>query len=48
MFCLAPQLGVAEIRMEALQQVVSYYDDVLGYEEYGLGYQDSECGLLAS
>jgi len=43
---VAPQLGITEIRMEALQHVVSYYDGELGYEEYGKPYQDSEWGLL--
>ncbi len=43
---VAPQLGMAEIRMEAMQRVVSYYDDVLGYEEYGASYQDSEWGRI--
>jgi hypothetical protein len=32
---VAPQLGISEIRMEALQHVVRYYDDILGYEESG-------------
>ena len=35
---VAPQLGITEIRMEALQEVVSYYDDTLGYEEYATPY----------
>jgi hypothetical protein len=43
---VAPQLGIAEIRMEALQYVVAYYDDVLGYEEYGVPYRDKEWGVL--
>ena len=43
---VAPQLGISEIRMEALQHVVRYYDDVLGYEETGTSYQDPEWGLL--
>jgi hypothetical protein len=43
---VAPQLGITEIRMEALQHVVSYYDGELGYEEYDKPYQDSEWGLL--
>lgn len=43
---VAPQLGISEIRMEALQHVVRYYDDVLGYEESGKPYRDSEWGLL--
>ncbi len=43
---VAPQLGIAEIRMEALEHVVRYYDDVLGYEEYGKLHRDSEWGLL--
>ncbi|MDG6966176.1 MAG: hypothetical protein JRN58_00845 [Nitrososphaerota archaeon] len=43
---VAPQLGITEIRMEALQHVVRYYDDVLGYEESGKSYRDPEWGLL--
>lgn len=43
---VAPQLGITEIRMEALQHVVRYYDDVLRYEEYGTPYRDPEWGLL--
>jgi hypothetical protein len=43
---VAPQLCITEIRMEALQHVISYYDNKLGYEEYGEPYQDSEWGLL--
>lgn len=43
---VAPQLGILEIRMEALQHVVRYYDDVLGYEESGRSYRDPEWGLL--
>jgi hypothetical protein len=43
---VAPQLGVTEIRMEALQHVVRYYDDALGYEETGRSYRDPEWGLL--
>jgi hypothetical protein len=35
---VAPQLGITEIRMEALQEVAGYYDDVLGYEECGKPY----------
>jgi hypothetical protein len=43
---LAPQLGIYEIRMEALHHVIRYYDDVLGYEEMGKSYRDPEGGLL--
>jgi len=43
---VAPQLGITEIRMEALQEVVSYYDDTLGYEEYATPYVYPEWGLL--
>jgi hypothetical protein len=43
---VAPQLGISEIRMEALQHVVRYYDDILGYEESGRPYRDPEWGLL--
>jgi len=43
---VAPQLGVREVRMEALEHVVKYYDDVLGYEETGKPYRDPEWGLL--
>lgn len=43
---IAPQLGITEIRMEALQHVVKYYDDVLGYEETGKPYKDPEWGML--
>ncbi len=43
---VAPQLGIAEIRMDALQHVVRYYDDFLGYEEIGRPYRDPEWGLL--
>jgi len=43
---VAPQLGITEIRMEALQEVVSYYDDTLGYEEYTTPYVYPEWGLL--
>ena len=32
--------------MEALQEVVSYYDDMLGYEEYAIPYVYPEWGLL--
>ena len=43
---VAPQVGVREIRMEALEHVVRYYDDVLGYEEVGRPYRDPEWGVL--
>jgi hypothetical protein len=37
---------MTEIRMDALQEVAGYYDDVLGYEEYGKPYQDPGWRLL--
>jgi hypothetical protein len=43
---VAPRLGITEIRVEALPDVVSYYDKTLGYEECGEPYQDSEWGSL--
>jgi hypothetical protein len=43
---VAPQPGVTEIRMEALQEVAGYHDDVLGYEEYGVRYKDPAWRLL--
>ena len=44
----APQLGVTEIRMEALQHVVDYYDDTLGYEERAAPYQRWRMGSAYS
>jgi len=32
--------------MEALEHIIGYYDDVLGYEEMGASYMDPEWGLL--
>jgi hypothetical protein len=43
---IAPQLGVSEIRMEALQEVVRYYDDTLEYQEYAMPYESPGWGLL--
>jgi hypothetical protein len=43
---LAPQLGMTEIRMEAMQEVAGYHDDVLGYEEWGKPCQDPVRRLL--
>lgn len=43
---LAPLFGVQEIRMEAMAQVVRYYDDVLGYVHYGEPFEDSDWGVL--
>jgi hypothetical protein len=42
---VAPQLGITEIRMEALQEVVSYYDDTSGYEEHATPYVYPAWGL---
>jgi len=43
---IARQLGVSQIRLEALDSVVSWYDDVLGYEEYDDVIYDAEFGRL--
>ncbi len=43
---VAPQLGKNEIRLEAPEGVVSYYDETLGYEEYDVPYEDRDWGLL--
>ena len=43
---VAPQLKIREVRLEALQELVPYYDDRLGYEEYGTAYYDNEWGDL--
>ncbi len=43
---VAPQLGVKEVRLEALSDVVAYYDDELGYAEYGIPFSDGEWGEL--
>jgi hypothetical protein len=37
---------MTKVRVEALQEVVSHYDDVLGYEECGKPCQDPEWRLL--
>lgn len=43
---IARQLGRREIRLEALDSVVEWYDGVLGYEEYSDVFLDSEFGRL--
>ena len=43
---VAPQLGIHEVKLEALPHVVSHYDTVLGYEEYENTYIDKEWGEL--
>lgn len=43
---VAPALGIPEIRLEALPETVRYYDDVLGYEEWGSRYHDAEWQVL--
>lgn len=40
------QVGIDEIRLEALDSVVGWYDDVLGYQEYADVYYDSDFGRL--
>ncbi len=40
------QLGKKEIRLESLDTVVKWYDDILGYEEYDEPYDDKEFGRL--
>ena len=39
---VATQLGIREVRLEALPELVRFYDDVLGYEEYGKPYPDDD------
>jgi len=43
---IARQLGRREIRLEALDSVVEWYDAVLGYEEYSDAVHDYEFGRL--
>lgn len=43
---IGKQIGVNEIRLEALDSVVGWYDDVLGYEEYSGAYYDADFGRL--
>ena len=43
---VAQRLGIDGIRMEALQHVVGYYDNVLEYEEYSTPYRDREWEML--
>ena len=43
---LAPTLGIQEIQMEAMAQVVKYYDDDLGYVHYGEPFEDPDWGRL--
>ncbi len=43
---VAPQLGVMEVRLEALPHVVEYYDYFLGYSEYDAPYIHQEWGHL--
>ena len=43
---VAPQLRIREVRLEALQELVPYYDDTLGYHEYIAAYYDEAWGYL--
>ena len=35
-----------EIRLEAMDQVVDYYDHILKYEKYDKPYEDKDWGVL--
>lgn len=43
---IARQLGIGEIRLEALDGVVGWYDEVLSYREYADVYYDADFGKL--
>lgn len=43
---VAPALRISEVRLGALPETVRYYDDILGYEEWGSRYHDVEWQVL--